>query len=159
MQNSLATLFTSNFEGLGMVVLESMLNLTPVISYDIHYGPADFIDNGENGYLVEQGDIEKLAEHMLELLENPEKAIEMGDLARDNVLNQINEENLFNKWENVLKETYINSLNLPKNHLIDIALLSEVDRLERTKNQTIQGKPQTIQTKQVPKTTNQLKKI
>lgn len=133
MQNSLATLFTSNFEGLGMVVLESMLNLTPVISYDIHYGPADFIDNGENGYLVEQGDIEKLAEHMLELLENPEKAIEMGDLARDNVLNQINEENLFNKWENVLKETYINSLNLPKNHLIDIALLSEVDRLERTK--------------------------
>ena len=60
MAKSLATLFVSNFEGLGMVVLESMLNSTPVISYDIHYGPADFI-NDENGYLVEQGDVNALA--------------------------------------------------------------------------------------------------
>ncbi|WP_296880798.1 glycosyltransferase [uncultured Methanobrevibacter sp.] len=133
MSSSLATLFTSNFEGLGMVVLESMLNSTPVISYDIHYGPADFIINDENGYLVEQGDVDSLAECMLDLLDNPDKAIEMGRLARQKVLMEIDSENLFDKWESILKEVYINSLNLPKTHLIETAITNELDKSERVK--------------------------
>lgn len=133
MSASLATLFTSNFEGLGMVVLESMLNSTPVISYDIHYGPADFIINDENGYLVEQGDVDTLAECMRDLLNEPDKAIEMGELARQKVLMEIESENLFEKWESVLKEVYINSLNLPKTHLIETALVNELDKSERVK--------------------------
>ena len=137
MSSSLATLFTSNFEGLGMVVLESMLNSTPVISYDIHYGPADFIINDENGYLVEQGDVDSLAECMLDLLDNPNKAIEMGRLARQKVLMEIDSENLFEKWESVLKEVYINSLNLPKTHLIETAILNELDKSERVKNKLL----------------------
>ena len=133
MSTSLATLFTSNFEGLGMVVLESMLNSTPVISYDIHYGPADFIINDENGYLVEHGNVDRLSKCMLELLNNPNKSIEMGRLAHQKVLMEINSENLFKKWESVLKEVYINSLNLPKTHLIEVALLNELYNSERVK--------------------------
>ena len=34
-----------------------------------------FIINDENGYLVEQGDVDSLAECMLDLLDNPDKAI------------------------------------------------------------------------------------
>lgn len=132
MSKSLATLFVSNFEGLGMVVLESMLNSTPVISYDIHYGPADFI-NQKNGYLIEQGDINALANSMLDLLDNPQKSIKMGKLARKDILDEINEEKLFKKWEDVLKEAYINSQKSKNIHLIDTHILNELNKTERVK--------------------------
>ena len=133
MQKSLATLFTSKFEGLGMVVLESMLNQTPVISYDLHYGPSDFIINDENGFLVDERDIEKLAEKMLYLLNNPQKAIEMGIKAREKITKELGKENLFLKWENVLKECYINSQKSINTDLIDTAILNELVKSERIK--------------------------
>lgn len=111
MRNSLATLFTSHFEGLGMVVLESMINETPVISYDIHYGPSDFIEHEKNGYLVEQYNVEKIAECILDCLNNPEKTIKMGKEARNKILHEINSEIIFLKWENVLKKAYLNSID------------------------------------------------
>lgn len=133
MQKSLATLFVSKFEGLGMVVLESMLNQTPVISYDLHYGPADFIENDENGFLVEENDIEKLADKMLYLLDNTEKAIEMGKNAREKILREMDREKIFLKWEEVLKESYINSQKSLNSSLIDTALLNELKNTERIK--------------------------
>lgn len=133
MQNSLATLFTSKFEGLGMVVLESMLNQTPVISYDLHYGPADFIINDENGFLVDERDIEKMAEKILYLLDNPQKAIEMGMKAREKITKELDSENLFLKWENVLKESYINSQKSVNSDLIDTTILNELVKAERVK--------------------------
>lgn len=109
MSNSVATLFVSKFEGLGMVVLESMVNATPVISYDLNYGPSDYIINGENGYLVKQYDIEELSNKIITLLNDPSKAIEMGQKAQEKILNEVTPENIFKKWDNLLKETYINS--------------------------------------------------
>lgn len=110
MSKSLATLFVSHFEGLGMVVLESLLNATPVVSYDIHYGPSDFIEHGKNGFLVEQYDVESLAEHILKILDSPEKAIKMGENAQKRILSELNDNQLFLRWESVFKEVYINSL-------------------------------------------------
>ena len=116
-----------------MVVLESMLNQTPVISYDLHYGPSDFIINDENGFLVDERDIEKLAEKMLYLLNNPQKAIEMGIKAREKITKELGKENLFLKWENVLKECYINSQKSINTDLIDTAILNELVKSERIK--------------------------
>lgn len=133
MQNSLATLFVSKFEGLGMVVLESMLNQTPVISYNIHYGPSDFIINDENGFLVAENNIEQLAEKMLILLDNPQKAIEMGKNAREKIIGELNRENIFSKWEEVLKQSYLNSQKSLTADLIDTAILNELIKTERVK--------------------------
>lgn len=135
MSKSLATLFVSKFEGLGMVVLESMINSTPVISYDIHYGPSDFIVNEKNGYLVKQNDILGLANCILELLKNPSKSDEMGRLAHEDILNRINSEKLFLKWENVLKEVYLNSIkeDIKIQEKIDPKLVTEVKKLEKLK--------------------------
>lgn len=110
MSKSIATLFVSNYEGLGMVVIESMINSTPVISFDVPYGPSDFIVNDENGYLVKQYDVQGLAECILKLLDNPEKSVKMGQLAHEHVLKQINIKNILSKWEDVLKEVYVNSV-------------------------------------------------
>ena len=136
MSNSLATIFVSKFEGLGMVVLESMLNSTPVISYDIHYGPSDFIINNENGYLIEQYDIEKLAECMLDLIENPAKSNEMGKLAYEKITSELDNEIIFSKWEDVLKKSYINSREKEindLNYVNDLTTLTEYKNLERAK--------------------------
>ncbi|MFF2029696.1 glycosyltransferase [Arthrobacter sp. NPDC058192] len=60
-------LLTSRMEGLPLVLLEAMsLGCIP-IAYDMPYGPADIIVDGVNGYLVEAGDIEGLAESIVRL--------------------------------------------------------------------------------------------
>ena len=132
MSKSLATLFVSTYEGLGIVVLESMINKTPVISYDIYYGPSDFIRDDENGYLIKQNDIDELAQKILFLLENPDKAVEMGKTAEEDILKQIDDETLFLKWQNVFKETYLNSQAL-NSDAINRSILQELIKTERVK--------------------------
>jgi poly(glycerol-phosphate) alpha-glucosyltransferase len=66
-QAALAML-TSRFEGLGLVLLESLSHGCPVISYDVRYGPSDIITDGVNGYLVEPGNTHALATRVVEVL-------------------------------------------------------------------------------------------
>lgn len=70
-QKSKASLLTSSFEGFGLAVMESINVGCPVISYDVKYGPSEIINHGENGYLVEQNNIEQLTKFMIEIIENP----------------------------------------------------------------------------------------
>ena len=74
MSKSLLIVLTSHIEGLPMVIIEGMLNSTPVISYDVNYGPKDVIIDGVNGFLVNQYDIVSLSERIIQLLDNPDKA-------------------------------------------------------------------------------------
>lgn len=54
-------ILTSRFEGLPTVIGEAMSLGIPVISSDCRTGPADFIKNGCNGYLYQEGNIKELA--------------------------------------------------------------------------------------------------
>ena len=49
-------------EGFSLSLLESLSHGVPVISYDIKYGPAEMINNGENGYLIQKDDENALYE-------------------------------------------------------------------------------------------------
>src|SRR5699024_11314381 len=53
-QKSIVSLLTSKSEAFAMVLLESMINETPVISYDINYGPSDIITDGLDGFLIDR---------------------------------------------------------------------------------------------------------
>ncbi|MCD8826576.1 CDP-glycerol glycerophosphotransferase family protein [Staphylococcus gallinarum] len=64
LQTAECTLLTSSYEGFALVVQESIANGTPVISYDIKYGPSDMIEDDVNGYLVENGNIDQLAKQI-----------------------------------------------------------------------------------------------
>jgi glycosyltransferase involved in cell wall biosynthesis len=57
---------TSKYEGLSMVLIESLSTGTPVISYNCESGPSEIINNFQNGLLVENQD--KLA--MIQALNN-----------------------------------------------------------------------------------------
>lgn len=48
-------LVTSRNEGLPMVICEANAFGLPVVSYDCETGPREMIVNGENGYLIEEG--------------------------------------------------------------------------------------------------------
>ena len=104
MEESIATILTSNFEGFGRVIIESMLNGTPVISYDSYYGPSEIIDHEINGFLVETNNIKKMAEYMIELLDNTEKAKKMGMNARKKVLEFYTNDVVIPQWEKLFKK-------------------------------------------------------
>lgn len=102
-QKSLFTLLTSKYEAFSLVILESMFNGTPVISFDINYGPSDIIKDKEDGYLIKQ-DFQMLSDKILELLNNPEKAREMGRMAKINAEKHFNENVVMEKWEDLFSE-------------------------------------------------------
>ena len=67
-QRASLCLMTSQFEGFGLVLAESMQQGCPVISYDVRYGPADLIEDGVSGRLVPAGDRAALAETIIATL-------------------------------------------------------------------------------------------
>lgn len=79
------SVMTSNAEGFSLSVMESMANMTPVISYDIRYGPSDMIDTGKNGILIKKGDINALSDKIIYLLQHPEVTKEMGIEAKKTI--------------------------------------------------------------------------
>jgi poly(glycerol-phosphate) alpha-glucosyltransferase len=62
------SVLTSRYEGFGLVLTESFASGTPVISYDVIYGPRDVVEHRRNGLLVRHGDVEGLADSMVEYL-------------------------------------------------------------------------------------------
>ncbi|WP_117882555.1 glycosyltransferase family 4 protein [Aureibaculum luteum] len=57
-------------EGFPNALLEAMSAGLPVVSFDCKVGPSDIIDDGENGYLVPEGNVHLLAEKIAFLMEN-----------------------------------------------------------------------------------------
>lgn len=73
-------LFPSLFEGFGMVITEAMAQGTPVITTERTAGP-DIIEDGNNGWLIEAGDTDKLIEATERLLHKPELIEKNGKAA------------------------------------------------------------------------------
>lgn len=76
---------SSRFEGLPMALLEAMACGVPCISFDCPYGPAEIITQEEDGILVENGNIDKLADAICYLIENTDIRISMGKQAQRNI--------------------------------------------------------------------------
>jgi glycosyltransferase involved in cell wall biosynthesis len=68
---------TSLWEGLPRVYLEARASGVPVVGTRVD-GAAEAIQDGINGYLVEPGDIQGLADRVLYLLAHPVEAADMG---------------------------------------------------------------------------------
>ncbi len=82
-----ATLLTlpSKFEPWGMVLTEAMGSGLPCITTN-HGAMPEVIQHGETGLLVEPGQVEPLAEALIDLLGHPERAEAMGKKAYRHVL-------------------------------------------------------------------------
>ena len=134
MRKSLCTLMSSYYEGLPLAILESMANSTPVISYDTNYGPRDIISNGIDGIVVDFGDFESMADHIIDFLDNPQKAIEMGLKAKEKIQNNYSTDIVCDKWEDMLIDTYARSEIEDFNRLFD----------EKNKNRKLEKENQSL---------------
>jgi glycosyltransferase involved in cell wall biosynthesis len=81
MQQCTVFVFPSYFEGFGLVLLEAMASGLPVITTTATAGP-DIVTEGEDGWIIEPGDVASLVQKMTFCLEYPQIVREMGVRAR-----------------------------------------------------------------------------
>ncbi|AZO63897.1 MULTISPECIES: glycosyltransferase [unclassified Mesorhizobium] len=74
-----------DMEGLPVSILEAMASALPVVATR-HSGIPEAVVDGKTGILVEEHDIESMAEALASLLAEPHRAAKMGDAGRQRVL-------------------------------------------------------------------------
>ena len=62
-------------------VFEAMENGLPIIAYDVRVGPEAIVHQGENGYLIKDGDAEDFAAKLDYLIENKSERQQMSECA------------------------------------------------------------------------------
>lgn len=84
-------------EGFGIVFLEAMRHGVPCIGGD-HGGTPDVISHGEEGYLIQYGDVEALATHLTRLLNDPDERQRLGQQAQARYVRDFTFEQFRQRW-------------------------------------------------------------
>ena len=85
------SILTSDKEPFGYVMLEAMRAALPVVAFDTG-GPAEVIRDGVTGVLVKDGDVEEFTRKLLELIDNRERRVIIGEKARQAVVQEYSRE-------------------------------------------------------------------
>jgi len=78
-------LFNSDWDALGLTPIEAIVHGVPVVSSVLHGGLAEVLRPGVDAVVLDQHDVPKLSQAVLQLLANPSAAAAMVNQARDHV--------------------------------------------------------------------------
>ena len=79
------------------MLVEAMSAGLPVVSFDFPCGPRDIVRDGENGLLVESGNVNQLAEKLCYLISHKDERVRMGRNAHASI-QQFDKEVIMKKW-------------------------------------------------------------
>lgn len=99
-QESSFLVMSSRYEGLPMVLIEAQSCGLPLVSFDCKCGPKDIIEEGVNGFLVKEGDIDGLSEAISNLIESRELRLRMS-LASIAMTASFEEDAIMKRWEHL----------------------------------------------------------
>jgi glycosyltransferase involved in cell wall biosynthesis len=68
-----------------MVLIEAMAMGLPCVAYDCPCGPRAIIQNNENGFLVENGNLDSFVQQLELLIEDENLRIQMGEKAQESI--------------------------------------------------------------------------
>ena len=94
---------SSRIEGFPMAILEAMSCGLPVISFDCKTGPSTIIDDGVNGILVPEGDVDAMANSMNYLMSNQDVRLKYSKSAPD-VVRRYSIESIMDKWNILIND-------------------------------------------------------
>lgn len=80
-RHAACSVLCSDHEGFSLFALESLGYGTPLVSFDIKYGPRDLLKNSQAGLLVKNNDEQALADALISLLTDADKLREMQENA------------------------------------------------------------------------------
>lgn len=94
------SVLSSTSEGFSNVILESMATGKPVVATNVG-GSKEMIQDGVTGYLVPPANSIAMADAIISLLKNPEKAVAMGEMGRKVVQERFTLEAMVKKHEDL----------------------------------------------------------
>ena len=90
-------ILTSKSESFSLVLCEAMNYGLPCVAFDVDVGPREIIQNGINGFLIEDRNLDIMIEKVEKLLENKELREKMGEAAKNGVINFYSSK-VLDKW-------------------------------------------------------------
>ena len=104
--NSSMCIMTSRFEGFPVVLQEAMGCGLPCLSFNCPSGPQYIITDKVDGFLVEDGDIEGMANKVCDLIENESLRRRLGCQAKLNMA-MYSEDKIMRQWKALFEELIV----------------------------------------------------
>lgn len=87
----------SRAEGLPLTLVEAQAHGLPIIASDVRYGARDIVNDGKDGFLVENGNVNQLADRIMALLADPTELMKFSEQAYQDSW-KYSEKAVWKKW-------------------------------------------------------------